>query len=236
MRVAAGRMPMPMPALPPVDDARPPEASTLRDLALRFLRLGATSLGGPAAHVAMMQREVVEQEAWLSRESFLDLVGATQLIPGPNSTELAMHLGWLRGGWRGLLAAGSCFILPAALLVGACAWLYARTGDLPAVATGLRGAMPVVLAIIAVAVVQLGRSALTTRGTLLVAGTAFVGALAGVHELLVLAAAATFAMVGRAALRRDAVSRVTAVPLVLGAVGDAGHALAMHQAGAVEPR
>src|SRR5690242_7306718 len=100
--------------------ARPEGA--LREIALLFLRLGATAFGGPAAHIAFLEDEVVRRRGWVTRERFLDLLGATNLIPGPNSTEMAIHLGYLRGGAPGLLLAGACFIVPASLLSGALAW------------------------------------------------------------------------------------------------------------------
>jgi len=96
------------------------------ETALLFLRLGTTAFGGPAAHIALMEDEVVRRRAWLTRAEFLDYLGATNLIPGPNSTELAIHIGMARHGWPGLLLAGSCFILPSTLLVGICAWAYVR--------------------------------------------------------------------------------------------------------------
>src|SRR5688572_23336252 len=114
----------------------------LRDVALLFLKLGATAFGGPAAHIAMMQEEVVRRRKWLSRERFLDLLGATHLIPGPNSTELAIHIGFIRAGWPGLFVAGACFILPAAAIVMAFAWAYVRFGALPEVAGVLYGVKP----------------------------------------------------------------------------------------------
>src|SRR5437763_16246599 len=98
----------------------------LWELTTLFLRLGLTAFGGPAAHIAMMEDEVVARRRWLTRAEFLDLLGATNLIPGPNSTEMAIHIGHARAGWRGLLVAGACFILPAALLVSALAWAYVR--------------------------------------------------------------------------------------------------------------
>ena len=112
--------------------ATPDSRARLAELAGVFLRLGATAFGGPAAHVALMEDEVVARRRWLTRAEFLDLVGATNLIPGPNSTELAIHVGRLRAGWPGLLVAGAAFILPAALLVAAIAWGYVRWGRLPA--------------------------------------------------------------------------------------------------------
>src|SRR5437660_7944149 len=110
-----------------------PRATALAELARLFLRLGATAFGGPAAHIALMEDEVVRHRGWLTREEFLDLLGATNLIPGPNSTEMAIHIGRRRAGWPGLLVAGACFILPAALLTGALAWAYVRYGSLPRV-------------------------------------------------------------------------------------------------------
>src|SRR5579871_3997394 len=109
------------------------QRTSLRELAAFFLRLGTTAFGGPAAHIAMMEDELVRRRRWLSRESFLDLLGASNLIPGPSSSELAIHIGYLRAGWIGLVVAGVCFILPAAMIVGVLAWLYVRFGALPAV-------------------------------------------------------------------------------------------------------
>ena len=105
----------------------------LGELARLFLRLGATAFGGPAAHIAMMEDEVVRKRGWVTRDELLDLIGACNLIPGPNSTELAIHLGHRRAGWSGLVVAGACFIVPAALLVGTIAWAYVRWGALPEV-------------------------------------------------------------------------------------------------------
>ncbi len=162
----------------------------LGELARLFLKLGAVSFGGPAAHIAMMEDEVVRRRAWLTREEFLDLVGAVNLIPGPNSTEMAIHVGRERAGWRGLLVAGSCFIVPAVAIVGAIAWAYVKFGTLPAAAALLYGVKPVVIAVVLQALWGLGRTAvkswwLAALGVAAVAATA-----AGVNELVVLAAAA----------------------------------------------
>src|SRR5512140_1945229 len=107
--------------------------ASLVTLARLFLRLGTTAFGGPAAHIAMMEDEVVRRRGWLTREGFLDYVGATNLIPGPNSTELAIHIGRARAGWPGLIVAGASFILPATLIVASLAWGYVRYGALPSV-------------------------------------------------------------------------------------------------------
>src|SRR6195256_6793362 len=100
------------------------EKTSLRELAGLFTKLGLTAFGGPAAHIAMMQKEVVDKRKWMDHQHFLDLIGATNLIPGPNSTEMAIHIGHERGGWKGLILAGICFIMPAVFITGCFAWLY----------------------------------------------------------------------------------------------------------------
>ncbi len=174
---------------------RRPGGDSLVDTALLFLRLGTTAFGGPAAHIAVMEDEVVRRRAWLTRDEFLDYLGATNFIPGPNSTELAIHIGMARHGWPGLLLAGSCFILPSAIIVGLCAWAYVRYGALPQVAGLFHGITPVVIAIIVLALWSLGRSAVKSAG-LGVLGLVALGALmAGAHELVVLFAAGLLALV-----------------------------------------
>ncbi len=126
-----------------------------------FLKLGLTAFGGPAAHIALMRREVVDKRRWMSEEAFLDLVGATNLIPGPNSTEMAIHIGYLRAGWPGLLLAGTAFIIPAVLMVMGLAWIYVRSGSVPQVGWLLYGVKPVVIALIMHALWKLGRKALS---------------------------------------------------------------------------
>ena len=121
---------------------------SVSEVARLFLKLGTIAFGGPAAHIAMMDDEVVRKRGWVTRERFLDLLGATNLIPGPNSTEMAIHLGFLRAGWRGLLVAGACFILPAMTLTGILAWAYVRYGALPEVLWLLYGVKPVIIAIV----------------------------------------------------------------------------------------
>ncbi len=158
----------------------------LRELALLFLKLGSTAFGGPAAHIAMMEEEVVQRRKWLSREKFLDLIGAVNLIPGPNSTELAIHIGFMRAGFAGLLAAGICFILPAFFIVTACAVFYVRYGSLPEFSGLLYGIKPVVIAVVLKALWSLSRTALKTRALAGLCAAAFAAALLGVHELLIL--------------------------------------------------
>lgn len=175
------------------------DTSHTRDVALLFLKLGTTAFGGPAAHIAMMEDEVVRRRRWLTREEFLDYLGATNLIPGPNSTELAIHIGHARAGWPGLLAAGLAFILPSTLIVGSIAWAYVRYGALPEVAGLLYGVKPVVLAIVAQALWSLGGTAVKSKGLAVLAVAAVVAAAAGVHELLVLAIAGAIMMAAVAA-------------------------------------
>jgi chromate transporter len=158
----------------------------MRELAWVFLKIGALSFGGPAAHTAMMEEECVRRRRWLSRERFLDLLGAANLIPGPNSTELAIHIGYHRAGWPGLLAAGVCFILPATLIVTAVAWAYVRYGSLPEARSALYGIGPVVIAIVVQALAGLARTAMKARFRAMVAVASVLATLAGAHELLVL--------------------------------------------------
>ncbi|HYX18809.1 MAG TPA: chromate transporter [Nostoc sp.] len=158
----------------------------LTELATVFLRLGTIAFGGPAAHIAMMDNEVVNRRQWMSREKLLDLLGITNLIPGPNSTELAIHIGYERAGWRGLVVAGSCFILPAMLIVWALAAIYARYQTVPQVEWLLYGIKPVIIAIVIQAVWNLGKKAAKDVPTI-IAGIAGIAAyLVGLNEILVL--------------------------------------------------
>jgi chromate transporter len=159
----------------------------LVEIARVFLKLGTTTFGGPAAHIAMMEDEVVRRRGWLSREEFLDYVGATNLIPGPNSTELAIHIGRERAGWPGLVVAGISFILPAVLIVSAAAWAYVRFGTLPEVSGLLYGVKPVVIAIVAQALFSLARVAVKTVALAVLGLVCTVAVSVGLHELVVLA-------------------------------------------------
>ena len=167
-------------------DARP-ERGSLGEVVRLFLKLGTIAFGGPAAHIALMHQEVVSRRRWVSEQQFLDLVGATNLIPGPSSTELAIYLGFRRAGWRGLVAAGACFIAPAFAIVLGLAVLYDRYGTTPVATDLLYGVTPVVVAIIAQALVLLGRTAVTGVGLAAVGLAALGGYLAGLHPLLLLA-------------------------------------------------
>jgi chromate transporter len=162
------------------------DSRKLKELASLFLRLGATSFGGPAAHIAMMEEEVVRRRGWLDREKFLDLLAATNLIPGPNSTEMAIHVGLRRAGLPGLLVAGICFILPAFFLVLTLSWMYVRWGALPEAAAVLYGVKPVVIAVVLQALVGLTRTALKTKLLAAIGLAAAVANVLGVSEIAVL--------------------------------------------------
>ncbi|HLY98914.1 MAG TPA: chromate efflux transporter [Candidatus Angelobacter sp.] len=174
---------------------------SLRELAAFFLRLGATAFGGPAAHVAMMEQELVGRRGWLSREKFLDLLGASNLIPGPSTSELAIHIGYLCNGWAGLLIAGVCFILPAALMVAGLAWAYVHFGRLPAISWVLYGVKPVVIAVVVQALWNLGRTAIKTPLLFAVALGAVAMAFYGVHPLLLLGVAGVMTVILKEGIR-----------------------------------
>ena len=201
-----------------------------------FLKLGTVAFGGPAAHIAMMEDEVVRRRQWLTREQFLDYLGATNLIPGPNSTELAIHVGHARAGWPGLLVAGACFILPAALIVGALAWAYVRFGSLPAFDGLMYGIKPVVIAIVAQALLRLGRTVLRTRTLVFVAAACTLASLLGVNELAVLFLAGLATVTTRAARAGDSgATRASLLPLAWPKLGWPGAAVAVAAAPGATP-
>lgn len=151
--------------------AKGPESPSPFELAVVFLRLGFTAFGGPAAHIAMMRQEFVERRKWLADEEYADMIGAANLVPGPSSTEVAIHVGYRRLGWPGLLLAGVCFILPAALLVGSIAALYERYGSLPEARHAMTAIKPVVIAIILQALWGIGRIVLKKPAAIVIAAT-----------------------------------------------------------------
>jgi chromate transporter len=168
-------------------DASALRHTSLMELARLFLKLGIVAFGGPPAHIAMMEDEVVSQRGWLTREQFLDFLGATNLIPGPNSTEMAIHVGRIRAGWLGLLVAGASFILPSAVMVTALAWAYVRFGSLPQVAGLLYGVKPIVIALIVQAVFKLAKTAVKSTWIAVVGVFAALGTALGVDQVAVLA-------------------------------------------------
>lgn len=162
------------------------ENSGLKEIAKLFLRLGFTAFGGPAAHTAMMRDEIVVKRNWLTEQQFLDLMGATNLIPGPNSTELAIHIGKEKGGWKGLLLAGSCFILPSVLITGIFAWLYKQYGQLPQVEPFVYGIKPAIIAIILAAIYPLGKQSLKSKELAIVGILVFALSFVVFNEILLM--------------------------------------------------
>lgn len=166
------------------------DTAPTRQTARLMLKMGCLAFGGPSAHIAMLEDEVVERRRWMSRQHFLDLVGATNLIPGPNSTEMMMHVGFERHGWMGLLLAGGLFVLPAALITTALAWVYVEFGDLPQLAPLLWGIKPAVLVVILGAVWRLGKRALRGWRKALIGLGVLLGVVAGFNEIVVMFAGA----------------------------------------------
>lgn len=185
--------------------------SRLREVAALFVRLGLTTFGGPAAHIAVMEDECVRRRDWITPQQFLDALGAANLIPGPTSTELAMHVGLRRAGWAGMVVAGVCFIAPAAILVGLLAALYVQAGQLPAFEGILRAVKPVVVIIVLQALLGLSRSALRSIPLVLLALLTAAAAAAGLSEIGVLLGAGVL----HAAFGRRAVSVVAAALLTI---------------------
>ncbi len=196
----------PHPSSPPGD---------LAEVARLAFRLGVTAFGGPAAHIAMLRDETVNRRRWFTDAAFLDMVGASNLIPGPTSTETVMHTGMERAGWRGLLTAGVLFILPAALITLAFAWAYAAYGTTPTAGWLLYGIKPVVIAVVVQAIWGLGRTAFTGWRMPLLAAAVLALALAGVDELLLLLGAGVLMTIVADApsLRRGAAALLPAAPL-----------------------
>jgi chromate transporter len=168
---------------------------SLAELALVFLKLGTIAFGGPAAHISMMEQEFVTRRAWLTREEFLDRLGAANLIPGPSSTEMAIHIGFLKRGWRGLIVAGCCFIVPASIVVTAIAAAYVRYGNLPRVSGILYGLKPVVIAVIAQAFWNLAKSAIKNSFLAVVGILSALASALAVNNLTVILAAGALAAI-----------------------------------------
>ncbi len=158
----------------------------LGELALTFLRLGITSFGGPSAHIAMMNIEFVQKKQWLTQEEFLDLLGATNLIPGPNSTEMAIHIGKERAGWRGLMVAGLCFIVPSVVLTAIIAVFYSKYGQLPAFQSFIFGIKPAIIGIILASIYPLAQKSVKNSVLLLLGIFVLSASLLGYNEILLL--------------------------------------------------
>ena len=168
------------------------EKASLKDIAKLFLKLGIIGFGGPAAHIAMMQDEVVTKRKWLSETHFLDLLGATNLIPGPNSTEMAIHIGHEKGGWKGLLIAGLCFILPAVFITGIFAYFYAEYGQLPSVQPFIYGIKPAIIAIILAAIYPLAIRSTKTNVLRILGILVLIGSILSFNEIFLLFGAGFF--------------------------------------------
>ena len=166
----------------------------IREIAGLFFKLGCIAFGGPAAHIAMFEDEVVSRRKWMSRQHFLDLMGATNLIPGPNSTEMTMHCGHERGGVLGLFVAGICFVFPAVVITGILAYLYVKYGQLPEVIPFISGIKPAVLAIIAAAIVKLGKKAWKGWELGILGLIVFLLSLFGMNEVVALLGAGVLGM------------------------------------------
>ncbi|MFT5750759.1 MAG: chromate transporter [Flavobacteriales bacterium] len=193
--------------------------SPLKEVALVFFKLGCFAFGGPAAHIAMMEDEIITKRKWMTREHFLDLIGATNLIPGPNSTEMTMHCGHERAGRAGLFVAGLAFIIPAVFITGTLAYLYVSYGELPEVAPFLFGIKPAVLAIIASAVWKLGKKAVKTWELGVLGILVLIAAFLGVHEIAALLGAGIIGTLYYTLKAKvNAAAVVLPLPLLLGSL------------------
>ncbi len=200
----------------------------LREIAVSFLRLGTTAFGGPAAHIAMMEEEFVRRRGWLSHAEFLDMLGATNLIPGPNSTEMAIHIGHQRAGWKGLVVGGVCFIVPAMLIVMAAAWAYVRFGSLPQFQGIMYGIKPVIVGVIFQALWRLAPTAIKGGFLALVGSLAMAASMFGVSPLIILFVAGVVAA-ARARIDRG---RIPAASAAIPASGWPGIVPMLKSAGA----
>ncbi|CAD0002317.1 chromate efflux transporter [Flavobacterium salmonis] len=171
------------------------DKENLKEIAKLFLKLGIIGFGGPAVHIAMMQDEVVVKKKWLTQQHFLDLIGATNLIPGPNSTEMAIHIGQEKAGWKGLIVAGICFIFPAVIITGFFAWLYKEYGQIPEVEPFLYGIKPAIIAVILSAVFPLAKQSLKTIPLGIIGGVVLLLSLLNYNELFLMFGAGIMALI-----------------------------------------
>ena len=197
-----------------VSRLNPLKTGSLGEIARAFLRLGLVAFGGPAAHIALMEEEFVRRRKWLAHEEFVDRLGAVNLLPGPNSTEMAIYLGELRGGFRGLLTAGACFILPAALMTLALAWAYVRYGARPQLAGVLWGVKPVVVVLLAQAIWALAKTALKSRELAFLGAVVFALAALGAPTLpLLIGTGVAWIVANRSGTRPAGASALAALRL-----------------------
>lgn len=170
------------------------DKNSLKEIAKLFLKLGIIGFGGPAAHIAMMRQEVVIKKKWLSEQHFLDLIGATSLIPGPNSTEMAIHIGREKGGWKGLVVAGVCFIMPAVIITGFFAYFYKKYGQQPEAQVFLYGIKPAIIAIILAAIYPLAKKSIKTTPLAIIALAALAFSILKFNEIYILFGAGLIAL------------------------------------------
>ncbi|HSZ60280.1 MAG TPA: chromate efflux transporter [Terriglobales bacterium] len=218
-----------------MDESTEIRDASLREIALVFLKLGTIAFGGPAAHLAMMEEEFVRRRRWITQAEFLDRLATANLIPGPSSTEVAIFVGQLKRGWSGLIVAGCCFIIPAALMVSLIAWAYVRFGSLPKVEGVLSAIKPAVVAIVIQALGKLGRTGVRTPLLALIAGCAAMLSFVGLSPVLVLAfagllSASNLALKNRL-LMSGAFPKLAGLPKIVGAAIAAGSLAASLPAG-----
>ena len=185
--------------------------NSLKDLTKLFLKLGFTAFGGPAAHIGMMQQEVVMKRKWMSEEHFLDLIGATNLIPGPNSTEMAIHIGYERSGWKGLIVAGLCFILPAVCITGIFAWFYKQYGQLPEAQPFIYGIKPAIIAIILSAIYPLAKKSFKTIELMVSGAIILVLSLLGFNEIILMFSAGILALLLKSVRSNTSVKSISPI-------------------------
>jgi len=188
-------------------------SARLGELAFLFLKLGTISFGGPAAHIALIESEIVHKRNWVTRQQFLDMLGAANLIPGPTSTETAINTGFVRAGWAGLCVVGASFILPAALITGAFAWAYVRFGSLPQTVSVLAGIKPAVVAVIATAIWRLGKTAVKDMGLGVLGVVSLAAFFLGVNPIIILLGGGALGMLARRAVQPAATASLF-VPLM----------------------
>lgn len=188
--------------------------SSLKEIASLFLKLGVIGFGGPAAHIAMMQEEVVAKRKWLTEQHFLDLMGATNLIPGPNSTEMAIHIGHEKAGWKGLIVAGLCFILPAVIITGIFAWLYKQYGQLPEVQPFVYGIKPAIIAIIIGAIYPLAKKSLKSIQLAFIGAMVLICSLLNFNEIFLMFGAGAIAMVLASVKHKQTTNNIFPFPLL----------------------
>jgi chromate transporter len=207
----------------------------LRELAALFLKLGTISFGGPAAHIAMMEAEVVRKRQWVTQQQFLDMLGAANLIPGPTSTEMAINMGFVRAGWPGLCVAGASFILPAAVITGVFAWAYVRFGTMTQAVSVLAGIKAAVIAVIGIAIFRLGKTAVRGVGLAVLGAVALAAFFLGVNPLVILFGGGLLGMVVRRVVSLRAAGTLFLAPLVPRRVSWSALGIAAATSAAVAP-